>query len=43
MASNYRPDSLTSVVCKTMDKFVRDHVSNFMNKNELFSDKQYGF
>ena len=43
MASNYRPVSLTSVVCKTMEKFVRDHVSNFMNKNELFSDKQYGF
>ena len=43
MASNYKPVSLTSVVCKTMEKIVRDNVSNFMNKNSLFSYKQYGF
>ena len=43
MASNYRPVSLTSVVCKTMETFVCDHVSNFMNKNDLFSNNQNGF
>ena len=40
LASNYRPVSLASIVCKTMEKFVRDHISNFMFKNGLFSDKQ---
>ena len=43
LASNYRPVSLTSIVCKTMEKFVRDHISKFMFNNGLFSDKQYGF
>ena len=43
LASNYRPVSLTSIVCKTMEKFVRDHLFKFMFANGLFSDKQFGF
>ena len=42
-ASNYRPVSLTSIVCKTMKKSIRDHLFKFMFKNGLFSDKQYVF
>lgn len=42
-AKNYRPVSLTSIVCKTLEKIIRDHIVNHMNKNKLFSDKQYGF
>ena len=37
------PVSLTSIVYKTKDTFVRGHVSKFMFNNGLFCDKQYGF
>ena len=40
---NYRPVSLTSVVCKVMESLVREHIINHMKNNSLFSDKQYGF
>ena len=32
MASNYRPVSLPSVVCKIIEKCVRDHVSQLLRK-----------
>ena len=37
MPVNYRPGSLTSVVCKTMEKIVRDHLTSHMRQNDLFS------
>lgn len=40
---NYRPVSLTSVICKLMEKLVRVIIVNHMIKNELFSNKQFGF
>jgi hypothetical protein len=40
---NYRPVSLTSVVCKTMEKLVREIIVNHMSANKLFSNKQFGF
>ena len=43
VAGNYRPVSLTSVVCKIMGKFVRSHVMNHMKMNDFFTIKQYGF
>ena len=43
LASNYRPVSLTSIVCKIMEKIVRDHIITHMKNNKLFSSKQYGF
>ena len=42
-AGNYRPVSLTSVVCKVMEKLVRDHIMKHMTNNDLFTEKQYGF
>ena len=42
-ANNYRPVSLTSVVCKVMEKIIRKHVMDHMKTNNLFSNKQYGF
>jgi hypothetical protein len=42
-AQNYRPVSLTSVVCKIMEKLIRLHIINHMKANKLFSNKQYGF
>ena len=41
--SNYRPVSLTCVICKVMESIVRDHITKYLIQNKLFSDKQYGF
>ena len=43
LASNYRPVSLTSVVCKVMEKIIRNHIVKFMTINNHFTKKQYGF
>ena len=43
LASNYRPISLTSILCKCMEGIVRDHIMDYMSRNNLFSNKQYGF
>ena len=43
LAGNYRPVSLTSVICKTMEKLIRDYIVEHMKSNRLFSNKQYGF
>jgi hypothetical protein len=40
---NYRPVSLTSVMCKTMEKLVREIIVKHMSANKLFSNKQIGF
>ena len=45
LPENYRPVSLTSVVCKTMERLVlvRREMMSHMRTNRLFSDQQYGF
>ena len=40
---NYRPVSLTSILCKLLEGFIRDAVVKHMRENGLFSDKQFGF
>ena len=40
---NYRPDSLTCILCKIMESIIRDHVIDHTTTNKLFSDKQFGF
>jgi Skp family chaperone for outer membrane proteins len=40
---NYRPVSLTSIVCKIMESIVRDKVIQHMKENKLLSDQQHGF
>ncbi len=40
---NYRPVSLTSVVCKVFEKLIREHIINHFKNNHLFTNKQYGF
>ena len=42
-AKKYRPLSLTSVVCKIMEKLIRLHLINHIKANKLFSRKQCGF
>ena len=41
--SNYSPVSLTSVVCKVMEKLLRKPLLDHMFSNELVSDYQHGF
>ena len=40
---NYRPVSLTSILCKTLEGIIRDHIIKHMTDNNLFSPKQFGF
>jgi len=41
--SNYRPISLTSIVCKIMEAIVKDQVISYMLANDLITKQQHGF
>ena len=40
---NYRPISLTSVVCKLMETIIRDNIVKFLEENDIMNDSQHGF
>ena len=40
---NDRPISLTAILCKIMERFVRDQVVTHLLEEKLLSNKQYGF
>ena len=40
---NYRPVSLTSVVCKLPETLIRDHMVEFLAKHKLINTSQHGF
>ena len=40
---NYRPVSLTSVVCKLLETLIRDHMVEFPVKYKLINTSQHGF
>ena len=40
---NYRPVSLTSVICKLLETIIRDHVMDFLVKHKLINPSQHGF
>ena len=42
-AENYRTMSLTSIICKLMEYFVKEAAMNHMIEEKLLSSKQYGF
>ena len=42
-AENYRPIRLTCILCKIMEKFVREKVMTHLLENKLLTNKQYGF
>ena len=42
-AGNYRPISLTSIVCKIMESLIKEPVMNHILSNKLLPPKQYGF
>ena len=41
--SNYRPVSLTSVVCRILESIIRDTVTNFLDEHNLIRNTQHGF
>ena len=43
MPGNYRPVSLTCIVCKIMEKLIRDKLVQHLSKSELISHDQHGF
>ena len=43
IAENYRPISLTAVLCKLMEKFVRSTILQYLLDNKLLSRRQFGF
>src|SRR6218665_292070 len=40
---NYRPVSLTSVVCKVMKRIVKDNVVEHLNEYNIIKGSQHGF
>ena len=43
VASNYRPISLTSQVCKVMEKLVKESIVAHLNKRNVIKESQHGF
>lgn len=41
--SNYRPVSLTSICCKTLERLVKAEVTRYLETNNLICDNQHGF
>ena len=42
-SENYRPVSLTSVICKLLEAIIRDHMMDFLIKHKLINPSQHGF
>ena len=40
---NYRPVSLTSIVCKLLESIIKDKMVEFFDENDLIRDSQHGF
>ena len=40
---NYRPVSLTSVPCKTLERIIAGHLTAYLDQNRILSEHQYGF
>ena len=43
LSQNYRPVSLTCIICKIMERLIRDKMMEFLTSTMLLSDKQFGF
>ena len=42
-SKNYRPVSLTAVICKLLERLINDHLIDFLVKNNLINPPQHGF
>ena len=43
LASQYRPVSLTSVICKVLERIIRTQMLDFLTINNIIPDCQHGF
>lgn len=43
MAANYRPISLTSIVCRTIEQMIAAELRAFMNTENITIDEQHDF
>jgi len=41
--SNYRPVSLTSICCKTLEHILYSHIMNHLQNNNVLCNVQHGF
>ena len=41
--NNYRPIALLPVISKVMEKYINESILNFLESNNIISDRQYGF
>ena len=41
--SNYRPVSLTCIICKVLERIVKERMVEHLNKNRLINNSQHGF
>ena len=42
-SENYRPESLTSVICKLLERLIKDRLVDFLAENNLINPSQHGF
>ena len=42
-SENYRPVSLTSVICKLLERLIKYHMVDFLVKHKLLNSSQHGF
>ena len=42
-SENYKPVSLTSVICKLLERLIKDHMVDFLVRHKLLNPSQHGF
>ena len=40
---NYRPISLTCILCKVLESIIKDHIMIYLERNDMLSQCQHGF
>ena len=43
LASNYRPISLTSIICRVLERIIVEHIIKHLTENNIYDKKQHGF
>ena len=43
LLNNYRPISLTCIFVKILESIIRDHITHFLDQNEIITKEQFGF
>ena len=43
LASNYRPISLTSIICKLLERIIVDNIIQHLRDNTIYDKRQHGF